>query len=151
MDSIAKLAAIADASDIAVFEVPLVYIKGKTILTLNTSNQMMYRQRMAIKNKYKKIIEPTIRNIVKFDCEHQHIVMQLVFSDRRDRDKDNQIYTLKYIQDSLVENGKLIDDKFVSFTVLPSISRPELEEHYCEVTIIDLCKNGYIKKESKND
>ena len=93
--SVEKLAAIADASDIAVFRVPLVYVKNKTILTLNTSNKIMYQQRMTIKNKYKKILEPIMNSINRFSTEHVHLVMQIHFSDRRKRDMDNQIFMLK--------------------------------------------------------
>jgi len=145
-DSVQKLAAIADAEDIAVFTVPLVYVKGKTILTLNSSNRMQFGQRMSIKNKYKKIIEPILDKLARFSGGHQHIIMQVVFSDRRSRDMDNQIYTLKWVQDALVEHGKLDDDKHVSFTFLPPISNPSLDEHYCEVTAIDLGKNNYFEK-----
>ncbi len=145
-DSVQKLAAIADAEDMAVFTVPLVYVKGKTILTLNSSNRMQFHQRMTIKNKYKKIIEPIISGLARFDGGHQHFILQLVFSDRRSRDLDNQIFTLKWVQDTIVELGKLDDDKHVSFTFLPPINEPKLSEHYCEITAIDLCKNKYFEK-----
>lgn len=141
-----KLAAIADAEDIAEFSVPLVYVKAKTILTLNASNRMQFGQRMSIKNKYKKIIEPIIQKLARFDGGHIHMVMQLVFSDRRSRDMDNQIYTLKWVQDCIVEMGKLDDDKHVSFTFLPPISEPTLSEHRCDITAIDLGKNKYFEK-----
>jgi len=145
-DSVSKLAAIADADDICVFNVPLVYVKGKEILTLNSSNRMKYHQRMEIKNKYKKIIEPIIQKISRFGSGHQHFIFQLVFSDRRSRDMDNQIYLTKWVQDCLVEQGKLDDDKYVSFTFLPPINEPKNNEHYCEVTAIDLCSNNFFKK-----
>ena len=145
-DLVQKLTAIANAEDIAVFTVPLVYVRGKEILTLNSSNRMQYRQRMGIKNKYKKILEPIIAKLGKFSSGHQHFVMQFVFSDRRSRDMDNNIYTLKWVQDALVEQGKLDDDKHISFSFLPPISNPKLDEHYCEITAIDLNKNKYFHK-----
>jgi len=144
--SVEKLAAIADAEDIAVFTVPLVYVKARTILTLNASNRMQFGQRMAIKNKYKKIIEPIINKLSRFSGGHQHLIFQIVFSDRRSRDLDNQIYMTKWVQDCLVECGKLDDDKHVSFTFLPPISEPTNQEHYCNVTCIDLGSNNYFNK-----
>jgi hypothetical protein len=123
-----------------------VYVKGKTIMTLNATNRMMYRQRMAIKNKYKKIIEPIIDKLERFDSGHIHLIFQVHFADRRLRDMDNQIFTVKWIQDALVEQGKLDDDKHVSYTFLPQINEPSLEEHYCEITAIDLGKNNYFQK-----
>ena len=145
-DSVQKLTAIADAEDIAVFRVPLVYVKAKTILTLNTSNRMQFHQRMAIKNKYKKIIEPIIKKLDKFGSGHQHLVCEFVFSDRRSRDLDNQIFMLKWVQDSLVELGMLNDDNHISFTFLPRRNEPGNDEHYCEITAIDLAANKYITK-----
>ena len=145
-DSVAKLAAIADAEDICVFTVPLVYVKAKTILTLNASNRMQFHQRMGIKNKYKKILEPIIDKLSRFSGGHQHLIFQLVFSDRRSRDMDNQIYMTKWVQDCLVERGKLDDDKYISFSFLPAINEPKNDEHYCEVTAIDLCSNKYFEK-----
>jgi len=144
--SVEKLTAISDAEDICTFTVPLVYVKGKTILTLNSSNRMQFHQRMSIKNKYKKIIEPTIQAIDRFSGGHIHLIFQIVFSDRRSRDMDNQIYMTKWVQDCLVECGKLDDDKHISFTFLPPISEPKNKEHYCEVTAIDLGSNNYFKK-----
>jgi len=150
-DSVQKLAAISDAEDICIFKVPLVYVKAKTILTLNTSNRMQFHQRMSIKNKYKKIIEPIIDELSRFSSGHQHLIFQLVFSDRRSRDMDNQIYMTKWVQDCLVERGKLDDDKYLSFTFLPPISEPKNDEHYCEVTMIDLCSNKYFEKVKENE
>ena len=151
-DSIELLTAITDAEDIAVFTVPLVYVKGKTILTLNSSNRMDYRQRMGVKNKYKKIIEPIIDELCEFSDDNQHLVLQIVFSDRRKRDLDNSgIYVLKWVQDALVEQGKLKDDKNISFTFLPPISNPLLDEHYCKITAIDLDKNKFLKKVEKDE
>ena len=152
-DSVAKLAAIADAADICEFRIPLVYVKAKTILTLNATNRMQFYQRMEIKNKYKKIIEPIIKDkVCRFNHGHQHFVMQLVFSDRRSRDMDNQIYTLKFLQDLIVELGMLDDDKHISFTFLPPMSEPKNKEHYCDVTIIDLCESGFFKlNKEKNE
>ena len=148
-DAVEKLAAIADTKDndsIQTFKVPLVYVKGKTILTLNSSNRMQFGQRMSIKNKYKKIIEPTIKKLNRFGSGHIHLILQLVFCDRRQRDKDNQVYTLKWVQDSLVDLGKMDDDKFISFSFLPSINEPANDEHYCEITAIDLCSSNYFNK-----
>ena len=145
-DSVEKLAAIAESKNIVNFSVPLVYVKGKTILTLNASNRMQFGQRMAIKNKYKKIIEPTINKISRFNGGHIHLIFQIVFSDRRSRDLDNQIYMTKWVQDCLVECGKLDDDKYVSFTFLPPISEPNNQDHYCNVTCIDLGSNNYFEK-----
>jgi len=51
----------------------------------------------------------------------------------------------KWVQDCLVERGKLDDDKYLSFTFLPPINEPENDEHYCEVTMIDLCSNKYFE------
>lgn len=145
-DSVEKLAAIADAEDICVFRVPLVYVKAKTLLTLNSSNRMQFHQRMGIKNKYKKIIEPIISKLARFGSGHQHLIIQPVWSDRRSRDLDNLIYFVKWVQDSLVELGKLDDDKHVSFSFLPAMNEPKNEEHYCEVTMIDLCSNKFFEK-----
>ena len=144
--SVVKLAAIASSSDITNFKVPLVYVKGKTILTLNSANRMLFPQRVAVKNKYKKIIEPMISKLPRFKTGHLHLVFQVMFSDRRFRDVDNQIFLTKYIQDSLVENKKLDDDKFISFTFLPAINEPKNDEHYCEVTCIELGSNNYFNK-----
>ncbi len=140
-----------DVGDYTEFNVPLVYVKKKTILTLNSSNRMQFHQRMAIKNKYKEIIEPIIDKLDVFDGGHIHMIMQIYFSDRRSRDMDNMIYLLKWVQDTIVERGKLDDDKNISFTFLPAINDPSLDEHYCEITAIDLFKNNYFKRTKDND
>jgi len=150
-DSVELLTAIADAEDIAVFTVPLVYVRNKMIFTLNVSNQMEYKQRMNIKDTYKAIIKPIIDELCEFSDDNQHLVLQVVFSDRRKRDMDNIIYTLKWVQDALVEQGKLKDDKNISFTFLPPISNPLLDEHYCEITAIDLDKNKFLKKVKEDE
>jgi len=152
-DAVEKLAAIADACDVCTFKVPLAYVKNKTLYNLNSSNRMVYRQRMDIKNRYKKIIEPIIEKLSRFDSGHQHMIIQLVWADRRSRDLDNIVAgTLKWLQDSIVELGKLDDDKHISFTFLPAIHEPKNKEHYCHVTMIDLCSNNYFKKiKEKNE
>ena len=143
-----------DDSEIQHFKVPLVYVKNKQLYNINSSNRMFYKQRMNIKNKYKNIIEPIIEKLDKFNSGHIHLVAQLVFTDKRMRDVDNIIPgVLKWVQDSLVENEKLNDDKYVSFTFLPAIYGSKEEEHYCEFICIDLNSNKYfkeIKNEQKN-
>ena len=136
-DSVEKLTAISKSRKSVAFKVPLVYVKGKLILTLNSSNRMQFGQRMSIKNKYKKIIEPMIRKLGVFDDDNIHLIIQIYFSDRRSRDMDNQIFLLKWVQDAMVELGVLNDDKHISFTFLPKINDPKLEEHYCEITVLE--------------
>ena len=133
--------------DIQHFKVPLVYVKGKQLFNINSSNRMMYQQRMSIKNKYKKIIEPEISKLKRFSSGHIHLIAQIVFSDQRRRDVDNMIPgLLKWVQDSLVENEKLDDDKYISFTFLPPIYDSSEEEHYCEFVSMNLIENEYFIK-----
>ena len=57
---------------------------------------------------------------------------------------------IKWLQDSLVEAGLLDDDKYISYTMLPPISEPKLEKHYCNVTTITLTgEDGYYEKVKK--
>ena len=149
--AIEKLFAIAQSEDTVVFSVPLVYVKGKTIMTLNATNRMQYHQRGSIKDKYKKILLPIVTALKKFDSGHIHMIYQITYSDRRSRDMDNNIYVTKWLQDLMVEEGILDDDKHVSFTYLPYKNDPSLDEHTCEVTAIDLNANDYFKRIKDHD
>lgn len=151
MKAIEKLFTIAESEDTLVFRVPLVHITHKKLMTLNTANSMHYRSRMSVKNKYKALINPIIKEIDRFSSGHLHIIFQIYFSDRRSRDLDNNIYITKWLQDSLTDNLCIDDDKNVSFSFLPAISDPALMEHYCEVTIIDLQKNNYFERLKNNE
>lgn len=133
-----------------VFRIPLVYVKNKKLMTLNTSNQMQFHQRRVIKDRFKESINPIISELDRFSSGHVHLIFQIHYSDRRYRDNDNNIYVTKWLQDHMVELGLLDDDKHVSFTFLPAVNDPQLDEHYCEVTCIDLQENNYFQKLKAN-
>jgi hypothetical protein len=135
---IEKLKALSACSETHTFDIPLVYVKNKTLMSLNASNRMCFQQRKNIKDKFKKTIEPVINSLKRFKSGHVHFVYQIYFSDKRSRDLDNMIYMTKWLQDSIVEKGLLDDDKYVSYTMLPAISDTKLKEHKCNVTIIVL-------------
>ncbi len=144
--SIEKLQALSACMETVVFEIPLVYVKNKTLMTLNSSNRMHFHQRASIKETFKGHLKPILDKLSRFKSGHVHLILQVYFSDRRSRDLDNLIFVEKWLQDAMVDHLLLDDDKFVSFTFLPAISEPSLTEHKVEVTAIDLNVNDYFKK-----
>ena len=144
--SVSKLAAIANAVSSTTFNVPLVYVKGKLIMTLNTSNTMHYKTRMRVKDNYKASIYDIVASMEPFTSDHVHLIFEVHYSDKRSRDNDNNIYITKWFQDAMVEHGKLGDDKYVSFTFLPAIYDKSLDEHFCKITCLDLEQNDYFNK-----
>ncbi len=145
--SLKRLRAISECDDGIHFEVPPAYVKDKSLYNINSANRMHYHQKSQVKNKYKEIIEPVIKALPVFKTGHIHLLVQVYWADRRKRDLDNIVIgSVKYIQDSMVELGKLEDDKHVSFTMLPAIHDIKLKEHEIIVTCIDLHSGDYFKK-----
>jgi len=144
--SIDKLRVISACNDTVEFEIPLVYVKNKILMTLNSSNRMHFHQRAGIKEVFKGNLKPVLSKLSRFKSGHVHLILQVYFSDRRSRDLDNLIFVEKWLQDAMVDHLLLDDDKFISFTMLPAISEPKLTEHKVHVTAIDLNLNKYFEK-----
>jgi len=144
--SVDKLRALSACRDTVEFEIPLVYVKNKTLMTLNSSNRMHFHQRAGIKEVFKGHLKPILDKLSRFKSGHVHLILQVYFSDRRSRDLDNLIFVEKWLQDAMVDRLLLDDDKFVSFTMLPAISEPMLTEHKVHITAIDLNLNKYFEK-----
>ena len=121
-------------------------IMSDVLVTLNTANSSNYRALMKAKHNYKDIIYYIIKRLKKFDSGHLHFVYSITYNNKSVHDNDNMIFITKWLQDSLVEIGKLNDDKDISFTFLPAKNNIELDESICEVSIIDLNKNKYFEK-----
>jgi len=146
VSSIDKLGALSACSDIVEFSIPLVYVKNKTLMTLNASNRMHFHQRAGIKEVFKGNLKPILSKLSRFKSGHVHLILQVYFSDKRSRDLDNLIFVEKWLQDAMVDHLLLDDDKFISFTMLPAISEPTMTEHKVHVTAIDLNLNKYFEK-----
>ena len=146
VSSIDKIRALSACNDTVEFEIPLVYVKNKTLMTLNSSNRMHFHQRAGIKEVFKGNLKPVLSALSRFKSGHVHLILQVYFSDRRSRDLDNLIFVEKWLQDAMVDHLLLDDDKFVSFTMLPAISELKLTEHKVHVTAIDLNLNKYFEK-----
>ena len=151
VSSIDKIRALSACNDTVEFEIPLVYVKNKTLMTLNSSNRMHFHQRAGIKEVFKGNLKPVLSSLSRFKSGHVHLILQVYFSDRRSRDLDNLIFVEKWLQDAMVDHLLLDDDKFVSFTMLPAISEPKLTEHKVHVTAIDLNLNKYFEKLKEED
>ena len=153
----------ADQSIDIVLPLPLIRVKGAKLkdgsrnmydrlVTLNTANSSHYKALMTAKHNYKEIIYYILKRLDKFDSGHLHFVYSITYNDKKVHDNDNMIFITKWLQDSLVEIGKLDDDKDISFTFLPAKNNVELDEPMCEVSIIDLNKNKYFEKlKEKNE
>ena len=106
---------------------------------------------MRVKDNYKAAIYDIVADMEPFTSDHVHLIFEVHYSDKRSRDNDNNIYITKWFQDAMVEHGKLGDDKYVSFTFLPAVYDKTLDEHYCEITCLDLEQNDYFNKLRKLD
>jgi len=87
-EPIEKLKALSATQCLCSFNIPLVYVKNKTLMSLNASNRMHYHQRAQIKDKFKKSIEPEIEKLSRFPSGHIHLIYQIYFADKRKRDMD---------------------------------------------------------------
>ena len=126
-------------------------VMSNRLATLNTANSSHYKALMTAKHTYKEIIYYIIKRLDKFESGHLHFVYSITYNDKKVHDNDNMIFITKWLQDSLVEIGKLNDDKDISFTFLPAKNNVELDESMCEVSIIDLNKNKYFEKLKEED
>ena len=151
MSSLGKRLEVISKADVeGTFIVPPAYIKGKSLFNINSANRMHFHQKSEIKNKYKKIIEPILNVLNVFKTGHVHLLVQVYWSDMRKRDLDNLVTSIKYIQDTLVDLGKLEDDKHISFTMLPAIHDKLLSEHKIEVTVMNIHSCNYFEKLKEN-
>lgn len=90
--------------------------KSKAIYSLNTHNRTHYRTYSTIKNKYKAIYLAELEKHDKVLLCSAKIDYELWIRNKRYIDLDNSVFTKKFLQDVLVENGYLIEDNCLVLT-----------------------------------
>ena len=84
--------------------------KSKAMYSLNSHNRTHYRQYSNIKNKYKEIYLKKLEEHDKVLLVKASITYELWLRNKRFIDLDNTIFVKKFLQDTMVENGYLIED-----------------------------------------
>lgn len=67
-----------------------------------------------------------------------HVTVQAHYSDRRRRDNDGLLASLKSAIDGIVDSGLLVDDDRVTYTVLPAVKDREKGLEGVTITIQEL-------------
>ena len=84
--------------------------KSNAIYSLNTHNRTHYRQYSTIKNKYKALYLKELEKHDRVLLSKAQIHYELWIRNKRYIDLDNSIFVKKFLQDTMVENGYLIED-----------------------------------------
>ena len=84
--------------------------KSNAIYSLNTHNRTHYRQYSTIKNKYKALYLEELEKHDRVLLSKAQIHYELWIRNKRYIDLDNSIFVKKFLQDTMVENGYLIED-----------------------------------------
>lgn len=91
--------------------IPVVLKKSSNaIYSLNVHNRTHYRAYSTLKNKYKAIYLTELEKHDKVKLDGVTMVYELWLKNMRAIDLDNSVFVKKFLQDTMVENGYLVDD-----------------------------------------
>jgi len=91
--------------------IPTVLKKNsKAIYSLNVHLGTHYRTYSAVKNKYKAIYLTELEKHDKVLLESLELTYEIHLRNKRLVDMDNVVFTQKFLQDTMVENGYIVDD-----------------------------------------
>lgn len=103
--------------------------KTISLNSLYAGKHWTYRKR--IKDEYKKIVEEELVNYDHHTCEG--CTIHIRYNARYD--VDNNVLVSKFVADTLVANGWIVDDSPKYYNKLTIVFDPSIEKNYCQVRV----------------
>jgi hypothetical protein len=109
----------------------------ETICTLNNISSWIRFSKTKIKNDYKNLLQDLF--IPEPDKEYKSIVIEyrILRDSNRQIDKDNVVFSLKWLSDLLEELGYIKNDNVVNFRSFDTKHDLTLDETMLEIRIVD--------------
>jgi len=115
--------------------------KNKTykevLVTLNNTSQWIRYSQTKIKNEYKQILREFYFPEPEKEYEKLTIDYRIIRNSRRTLDKDNVVWALKWIADTLEEIGYIKNDQNVNFRSFDTILDKSSSETLLEIRVLE--------------
>lgn len=109
----------------------------QVLCTLNNVSSWIKFAKTKIKNDYKDMLKELVLPEPERQYEAIVIEYRIVRHNKSKLDKDNVVFGLKWLADTLQELGYVEDDKVVNFRSFDTIIDTSLEETMFEIRLID--------------
>jgi len=106
------------------------------LATLNNISQWYRYNKTKIKNDYKLYLKEWVVPEPNQQYEHLLIQYRIIRNSKRKLDKDNVIFALKWLADTLEEMEYIKNDQIVNFQSFNTIENTNLPETMLEIKII---------------